>query len=96
MNPADIKKAREALGLSVREFELAIGYDADGRITQALEAGTRNGKAFIMTGSALKALQYLIALKDAYEAIGKWEDGQPYYAIKAEEILRKALPRELI
>ena len=68
-SPAAIKEIRQKFGLSVREFEEALGYSTDGRITQALECGMRGGRPFEMTGPAQPALGYLGAIKNAYEML---------------------------
>jgi transcriptional regulator with XRE-family HTH domain len=87
--PAAIKAARQKLGLSVREFEEAIGYSTDGRITQALEAGVRNGRPFEMAGPAQAALGYLVAIKAAYDEMQADRGG---FALLA---LAESLPERL-
>lgn len=68
--PVEIKHIREALGLSVREFDAALGYATDGRMTMALEAGVRNGRPFEMTGPATKAMRYLQLIVLICDTIG--------------------------
>lgn len=87
--PAAIKAIRKKLGLGEVEFEEAIGYSTDGRITQALEVGTRNGRPFEMAGSAQTALGYLMAIKSAYEILSVGDK------ITAQQILQSALPERL-
>lgn len=67
--PEVIKSKRLAFGLSAREFDAALGYSTDGRITLALESGTRNGKPFELMGTAAAALAYLTAMRVAYEML---------------------------
>lgn len=67
--PAVIKSKRLAFGMSCVEFDAALGYATDGRITLSLEQGTRNGKPFEMTGTAAAALSYLTAMRVAYEML---------------------------
>lgn len=67
--PAEIKGKRNALGLSVKEFETAIGYNTDGRVGLALEVGRRGDRVFELTGPAQAALTYLTALNVAKEML---------------------------
>lgn len=67
--PEVIKSKRLAFGMSCREFDAALGYSTDGRITQALEAGKRDGRKFEMMGTAAAALTYLTAMRVAYEML---------------------------
>lgn len=80
----EIKEIRERLGASVREFDAYLGYLTDGRTTMALEAGTRNGKPFEITGPAYMALRRLLAIKRAYDAPDE-----------ARQILGAELPEKL-
>ena len=90
-SPAEIKAARKALGFSIREFdELVLGApNADGRVTQALEVGARNGRPFHITPASNLALQRLRSLKVAYEMLLAGD------RLTALEALRMALPERL-
>lgn len=86
--PAAVKALRQSWGLSVREFDQALGYATDGRMTMAIEAGTRNGRAFEMTGPAVQAMKRLLTIKTVYDMISN-QDG-PHV-----DILRGALPERM-
>lgn len=94
MKPATIRAHRAALGLSIRDFERAIGYNREGKTTLALESGEENGKPFKIMGAAEKALLYILALKQAYELLGKCDSLQGH-GLEAEQVLLNALPEEL-
>ena len=87
--PDAIKAMRQKFGLSVREFEEALGYNTDGRITQALECGTRNGRPFEMTGPAQTAMGYLNVIAIARETLRHGG-----YSL-AEDVLTEALPERM-
>jgi hypothetical protein len=86
--PEDVKAVRASWGLSVREFDQVIGYDTDGRMTMALEAGSRNGRVFEMTGPAIAAMNRLLTIKAVYDMISN-QTG-PHI-----DLLRKALPEKM-
>ena len=94
MTPAQIAAHRKTLGLSKRDFESALGYNREGRTTDALETGLENGKPFKIAGAAEKALLYLLAVKQAYELLGKC-DALQGPGLEAEQVLMKALPVSL-
>jgi hypothetical protein len=89
--PEEIKAIRESLGMTCQEFDAALGYSTDGRITQAMEAGRRGERAFEMTGSAHMALRWLQAVERAVRLYGSGDIS----AEEAVEELRLHLPERL-
>lgn len=95
MTPAQIAAHRKTLGLSKRDFESALGYNREGRQTEAMETGTdERNRTFKIAGAAEKALLYLLALKQAYELLGKC-DALQGPGLEAEQVLLNALPEAL-
>jgi hypothetical protein len=95
MTPSQIAAHRATLGLSTRDFEQAIGYNREGKTTKALESGEdERGLPFKIAGAAEKALLYLLAVKQAYELVGKCDSLQGP-GLEAEQVLLKALPEAL-
>ncbi len=62
--PNEIRAIRTGLDLSARRFGEALGLADAERTVRAWEHGTRNDKPFRITGSALKALEYLLVVRD--------------------------------
>lgn len=89
--PDDIRRQREALDASVRDFDILMGYrDTNGRMTMAIEAGTRHGKPFAISGPAWAALKYSAAI---LRGIKMLERGAPTEAVIA--CLREPLPEAM-
>ena len=90
--PEEILAIRKDLGLTTSEFADALGFGNDGaRTVRALEAGTRHGHPYHMSGQTTAALVYLLAI-DA--AIGDFESGM---ASPSEALmkLKQVLPERL-
>lgn len=87
-----IKDLRQYFGMSCQAFDQAMGYKTDGRITMALEAGTRDGKPFILSGSARQALTLLMGV----ERIVRLHDIGNISAAEAIDECRMLLPKEML
>jgi len=66
--PKQVAAIRAGLGLSTEAFGRALGYTDASRVVRALELGERNGKPYRLTGTGLKALEYLLAIREVYRA----------------------------
>lgn len=62
--PADLKRMREAMGLSQAELSNAIGLGPNGdKVIRDAEAGERAGKSFALTPLAANCVRYLYAIR---------------------------------
>lgn len=90
--PAELIAIRETLGgLSHAEFGQALGIrdiKEARRVVRGWEAGTRAGKPYKPSGSAVAAIHYLLAMKEALRSLQSEN-------MAASRILNDALPTRI-
>ena len=90
ITPAELRELREFLGLSQAELSDVLGFGKNGpRSIRAWESP----HALLGAGPSAPALRYLLLLRASLRALSLLEDGQD---LNAQEILRAALPKEVL
>lgn len=90
LRPEEIKALREALGVTQSEFGAALNLADPGRTVRAWESGSRNGREFGPSSTALAAIHYLVALKKAFDVMQFNGATGPY------SLIERALPSTLM
>lgn len=67
-SPEQVAKIRAGLNLSAAEFGNLLGFKDAARAVRALEHGEWSGKPYRLSGAALKALSYAMAMKKIIDA----------------------------
>lgn len=90
-SPAEIRMAREWLGLGVKQFAVALGFSGENadRTVLAFEAGHRDGKPFAPTSPIASTIRMLVAVSMAVRLIDRGAGHQ------AKGILLLGMPKNL-
>lgn len=76
ISAADLAQIKDRTRLTSKELGEAVGYSDAERTIRALLKGERHGKTYVMSGTAIQSLNYMLALHGLVAAHQEFEANQ--------------------